>query len=588
MSSTPDIETRRKIPSPKDAIVFRFKSTLLQVKRGARNLFDPQIRKFSKAGALLDKPVIAESKTALWTETDPEERFLLAGKIHNLRLVIRELDGVEIPAGETFSFWKQTGRTMRLRGYVAGRELREGCIIPNIGGGLCQISNALYDAALKANFDVVERHAHTQVVAGSLAEQGRDATVFWNYVDLRFRSPEAFRIEAQLDAENLVLRFKGTKTEKKQLFQISKNGKSEHHPNSCATCGEESCFRMVKPAANTDFGKTAYLVDEYNPEFDTYIQEARGENDALFLPLDGHRFGKANYAWTTGGFSDVKQKPMVTAVRSYRSRKLAAQGAARQKNLLDMYEKLADAYARSLTFDVLHVVVHQNLLPFLWKAGHLGGRTFDVLMSAMPMEEIQRRLDRAAALHRESTTLDDFRADDSLLSAETEALRQARKIITPHTGIAALYPGKAEVIDWKMPKGRIRGTFRNSKPTVLFPASTVGRKGCYELREALRGLNFKIVTMGPDIEGGDFWEGFDRERGGPDWLEKADLVVLPAFVEHRPRRLLEAAAAGIPVIASTACGVGNVKGIETVEAGDAVELREKILRCLAGEAVLVR
>ena len=585
MSSTPDIETRRKIPSPKDAIVFRFKSTLLQVRRSALNLFDSRIKRFSKADELADKPVIAESKTALWTETNPEERFLLAGKIHNLRLVIREIDGVEIPAGETFSFWKQTGRTMRSRGYVAGRELREGCIIPNIGGGLCQISNALYDAALKANFEVVERHAHTQVVAGSLAEQGRDATVFWNYVDLRFRSPEAFRIEARLDAENLVLRFKGTKIERKQFFQISKNGKSEHHPNSCATCGEESCFRMVKPPANTSFGRTAYLVDDYTPEFDTYIQAARGRKDALFIPLDGQRFGKANYAWTTGGFSDVRQKPVVTAVRSYRSRKLAAQGAARQKNLLDMYEKLADAYARSLTFDMLHVVVHQNLLPFLWKAGHLGGRTFDVLMSATPMEEIQGSLDKAAALHPESKTLGDFRADNSLLAAESEALRQARKIITPHTGIAALYPGKAEIIDWKMPKGRPRGVVRNSKPTILFPASTVGRKGCYELREALSGLDVKLITMGPDIEGEDFWKGSDRERGGPDWLEKADLVVLPAFVEHRPRRLLEAAAAGIPVIASTACGVGNVSGIETVEAGDAIELRERILGCLAGEAV---
>lgn len=586
MSASPDLMTTRKIPSPKDKIVFRFKSALLQIRRGAHDLFDSKLKKFEKADALLDNPVIAESKTVLWTETDPAERFLLAGKIHNLRLVIRELDGVEIPAGGTFSFWKQAGRTNRRRGFVAGRELREGCIIPNIGGGLCQISNALYDAALKADFEVIERHAHTQVVAGSLAEQGRDATVFWNYVDLRFRSPEAFRIEARLDAENLTLRFKGRKTERKQLFQISKKGGSGPAPKSCATCGEESCFRNIQPAANPDFGKTAYLVDEYSPEFDSYIQSAKKEGDSLFLPLDGQRFGKSNYAWTTAGFSDVKQKPVVTAVRSYRSRKLAAQGAARQKNLLAMYEKLADSYARNLSFDALHVVVQQNLLPFLWKSGHLGGRTFDVLMTAMPMEEIQRRLDRAAGLHPQSRTLGDFRADEALIDAETEALEHARKIITPHTGIAALYPGKAERIDWKMPQERRRVTAPNTRPTILFPASTVGRKGCYELREALRGLDVKLVTMGPDIENGDFWEGFDVERSGPDRLETADLVVLPAFVEHRPRRLLEAARAGIPVIASAACGVENIKGIETIEAGDAVELREKILGHLAKKAVL--
>ena len=101
-------------------------------------------------------------------------------------------------------------------GFVEGRELREGCIIPNIGGGLCQLSNALYDAALKANFEIVERHAHTQIVAGSLAELGRDATVFWNYVDLRFRSPAPFRIETRLDSGELVVRFLGRKGRKRQ------------------------------------------------------------------------------------------------------------------------------------------------------------------------------------------------------------------------------------------------------------------------------------------------------------------------------------------------------------------------------------
>jgi len=587
MSGSPDLKPQRKLPTVKEAAVFRAKTALLQLRRGFQDRFGSPVRKFSKSDELREKAVIAESKTRLWTEAEPEERFLLAGKIQNLRLVVGKLNGLEIPANETFSFWKHTGRTSRLKGFVAGRELREGCIIPNVGGGLCQISNALYDASLKANFEVIERHAHTQVVAGSLAEQGRDATVFWNYVDLRFRSPEPFRIEARLDAENLTLRFRGNKIEKKQLFQITKNGANGHGPNSCATCGEESCFRNVRPDTSREFGKTAYLVDEYSAEFDKFIQSDRKEKDALFLPMDGKRFNKANYAWTTSGFSKVRQEFRVTAVRSYRSRKLAAQGAARQLNLLAMYEKLADAYAARLKFDMLHVVVQQNLLPFLWRGGHLGGRTFDVMMTAMPMEAIQRQLDRAAALHPDSKTLGDFRADERLLDDEAEALRHARKIITTHTGIAALFADKAELLDWKMPEPKQSGVKNQGKPVVVFPASTVGRKGCYELREALRGLDVKLITMGPDLEGTDFWEGFDAMRGGPEWIEKADVVVLPAFVEHRPRRLLEAAAMRIPVIASDACGVENIEGMDIVEAGDPVALRTAVLRVLSEKAALI-
>ena len=195
MSTNHDGGENQNIPSRREALLFRFKSSLLQIRRRFNDATGPRVRKYSPGDALAERPVIAESKTLLWTETGPEERFLVAGKIQNLRLAVSEIDGVEIPAGEVFSFWKNVGRTTRGRGFVPGRELREGCIIPNIGGGLCQLSNALYDAALKANFEIVERHAHTRVIAGSLAEQGRDATVFWNYVDLRFCSPQPFRIE---------------------------------------------------------------------------------------------------------------------------------------------------------------------------------------------------------------------------------------------------------------------------------------------------------------------------------------------------------------------------------------------------------
>ena len=92
-----------------------------------------------------------------------------------------------------------------------------------------------------------------------------------------------------------------------------------------------------------------------------------------------------------------------------------------------MYEELAASYAAKLTYDTLHVVVQQNLLPFLWRSGDLGGRTFDVLMTALPMDEIQKRLDHAARLHPESTTLGDFRADNSLVECEREALAHAAK-----------------------------------------------------------------------------------------------------------------------------------------------------------------
>ncbi len=561
-------------------MVFRAKAFLLQLKRGAENLFNSEIKRFPKTENLTNQPNIAESKTPLWTESEPAEQFLLAGKVHNLRLAVERLNGLEIPANQTFSFWKHLGRASSLKGYVVGRELREGCIVPNVGGGLCQISNALYDAALKANFEIVERHAHTQVIAGSLAEKGRDATVFWNYVDLRFRSPKPFRIEAKLGKDHLRVVFKGEKQENDKFIQIAKlstlNSQLSTQPKSCATCGVESCFRSLKAEANLDFGRTAFLLDEFAAEFDEYIQKTRNSKDFLFIPLDGEKFKKANYAWEKKGFAQAKQSLFVTLIRAYKSRKLAAQGAARQKSLLAMAEKLAKSYAKKLTFDATHVVVSQNLLPFLWKNGFLGGRTFDVLMNALPMNEIQKRLDFAFAMNPNSKTLGDFRAENWLIEAEAEALKNARKIITPHTEIASLFGERSEILDWNLPKAKEFIKQKNAKFTIVFPASTVGRKGCYELREAIRELDVKLITLGVCIEDADFWRGFDWEKGGDDWFEKADLVVLPAFVEHKPRRLLLAAASKIPVIASKACGVENIEAIKTIETGDAEILRREI------------
>jgi hypothetical protein len=544
-----------------------------------RNAGDMNVSRHPIGAELTGKPVIATSRTKLWTENEPRERFLVAGKIHNLRLAVKKLDGLELPAGATFSFWKQLGRAGRSKGFVSGRELREGCIIPNIGGGLCQLSNALYDAALQADLEILERHAHTQVIAGSLAEKGRDATVFWNYVDLRFRSRTPLRIEAKLDSEELSVRFKGDPdNNRKPVHQIRRSVVGTEDPNSCATCEVGECHRVVDPKKYAEFGRSAFLLDEFSPEFDKYLQSTRKENDKLLIPLNGRRFRKPNYAWTTDGFGNVRQSLFVTAKRSYRSRKLAAQGAARQLNLLQMYEELAESYARSLAYDVTHVTVQQSLLPFLWRAGHLGGRTFDVLMSALPMREIQDRLDGAYSLHPESKTLGDFRADAALIQAEDEALKNAREIITPHTDIAALFPKRGRILNWQTPAPVERVIQRNNeKPAIVFPASTVGRKGCYELRDAIADLDVKLIVLGPQIEGRDFWNGYDMQRGAENWLELADVVVLPAFVEHRPRRLLLAAASGVPVVASPACGISGMSNVTTVPAGDPDLLRKAII-----------
>ena len=68
-----------------------------------------------------------------------------------------------------------------------------------------------------------------------------------------------------------------------------------------------------------------------------------------------------------------------------------------------------------------------------------------------------------------------------------------------------------------------------------------------------------------------------NERGQYDEIRSIEPIRGSAFVEHRPRRLLSAAARNIPVIASPECGVENLAGVTTVESGDPEGLRSAIL-----------
>ena len=384
-----------------------------------------------------------------------------------------------------------------------------------------------------------------------------------------------------MDARTLTVRLRGSRPDGREptpeprrrvrVLQVLGMG-----PRSCMSCGDEVCFRHVDAWSEPAAGRAAHLVDAWSPEFDRWLVGERREGDVLGVPLDGRRFRKPQYAWSTEGAARVHQSWRVTLLRAWRSRRLAAQGAVRQRAQLAAAAALAESYATILRHDVTHVVVAQNLLPFLWRAGHLGGRTFDVLMAGPPMAELHARLDAAARLHPGSSTLADFRADDALLCDEAEALAHARRIVTPHRDVADLFPGRAEVLEWATPAARTPRPNPGPRPRIVFPGPTVGRKGAYELREALAGMDVELVAMGSKLEGPGFWDGVRLAAPEAYWLDGADLVVLAAFVENQPRRLLAALAAGVPVIATPPCGLGQREGLTVVPAGDAGALREAL------------
>ena len=581
----------RETPRRWQAIAFHVKTRIFQLRRALAEI-GTRPTTCGKARALVDAPVLAEKRAPLWRELSPEEFPLTAGKVENLRIAARAFHGLEIPAGGVMSFWRQLGRTTRRKGFISGRELREGCIVPAAGGGLCQLSGLLYQAALEAGLEIVERHGHSRVVPGSQAEQDLDATVFWNYVDLRFRGRLPWRIETELTADELVVRIRAMSGAPAQEIKTTLPFPTLRALPSgdCMTCGMIACFRhpsAVKENAPT-LGHSAFLLDARWPEFDRWGAEHSRPGDRWFTPMDGRKWRKPNYQWTAPVGIAVRHATRAALWRSWNQRRLPAQGARKQQVLIHGDAEIARAYAKMLDPLCRHVVVSQNLLPHLWRLGVLGGRSFDVLIERLPMEELQRRLDQASAAHPQSTTLEDFRAEEDLLRAEREALAAAGRLITPHLALAAHFGSRAWLIPWEMPDPMPLRTTAG-KPTLFFPASRLGRKGAFEIAEAMKtGINAELRYLGAADEGlADPFLGLDCSRGKVSDLASASALILPAWIEHQPRLALLALASGIPVIATDACGLPPHENLHLIVAPDATALAT-VIRSVMQAAVSTR
>ncbi len=118
----------------------------------------------------------------------------------------------------------------------------------------------------------------------------------------------------------------------------------------------------------------------------------------------------------------------------------------------------------------------------------------------------------------------------------------------------------------------------SGQPTLTLAASALARKGAREVATVARQLGARVLILGSPPSDEALWSGIDWRCVGysSPWLEETDVAVLPAYVEHQPRALLQALAAGVPVVASRACGLEPQAGWVEVEPGDIAALENAV------------
>lgn len=107
-----------------------------------------------------------------------------SNRLSNIRLALQMINGTCLKPGETFSFNETVGKRTTDRGFKMATAYSSGTVVEDVGGGICQVSTTLFNAAVKADLQIVERHNHSLTVA--YVDRGKDAAVNWNSQDLRF------------------------------------------------------------------------------------------------------------------------------------------------------------------------------------------------------------------------------------------------------------------------------------------------------------------------------------------------------------------------------------------------------------------
>ncbi len=124
----------------------------------------------------------------------------------NLRLACQAINGKVLANGATFSFNGIVGERTAAKGYKEAIIYEGGQEVGGIGGGICQVATTLFNAALKANFTIVERYQHSLTV--HYAPLGYDAAIAWGSKNLRFRNNSGVSVKVSAVASGGKLQVK--------------------------------------------------------------------------------------------------------------------------------------------------------------------------------------------------------------------------------------------------------------------------------------------------------------------------------------------------------------------------------------------
>ena len=144
----------------------------------------------------------------------------IIGRTQNVSKAAENINGYILAPGEVFSFNDVVGERTVETGFALGKVFVGNKVVDGIGGGICQVSSTLYNTALFADMEIVERYNHNFIVA--YVPKGQDATVNYGTYDFRFKNNTEYpvKIEAEMGGGRLTVKLYGTAVNSDRTIKI--------------------------------------------------------------------------------------------------------------------------------------------------------------------------------------------------------------------------------------------------------------------------------------------------------------------------------------------------------------------------------
>jgi len=131
-------------------------------------------------------------------------------RVNNIHTLADALDGTLIPPGGSFSFNDTIGPRTAAKGYQEAAAIVNGKLVPQLGGGICQVGTTIFNTVFESGLPVLQRRNHSFYI--SHYPKGRDATVSWGGPDFKFKNdtPDWVLIATGYSNSSLTISLYGT------------------------------------------------------------------------------------------------------------------------------------------------------------------------------------------------------------------------------------------------------------------------------------------------------------------------------------------------------------------------------------------